>query len=427
MPDQINLHVVSRPTEIERKTGQQPPGDRLNYLPWGTRSLKLAVEGSYKGQLNISPTRRSTKPGQILGYAGGSKGEAVQVSWGGGWEEGFSLDYEPGVPTFAFFNLSHAGPTAESYALDLIARDKYGDELGSLSIELQPPPLPVSQLSRQWRQAGPGAQEMLLNPQTDASPPHVPFYMSRWWPEAWVGYADPAVVGAPPRVRLLCQRDVGKGYSRVDVYAAPANGGAEVHLAYIDGDIQFPLVDLRQISADLYHIAGNWALRVWFFWLDKDVSTHLQQAEINPGSLDSDQQAVLERWANEQEIPDAERVDLVFDSQMQIKFLCTDLHWHELWAPFNGKQPLRVSIAGERMRDVTLRGAQGLYVVAAARAQNYLPKPGREFDPSQEVIERLRDPSRTEKGPGSTAHKHTPYFHGVEFDAGLTSSDVLKG
>jgi hypothetical protein len=177
------------------------------------------------------------------------------------------------------------------------------------------------------------------------------------------------------------------------------------------------------LTADLYYMAGHWALRLWFFWLDKGVARRPQTQ-----GKTVEERRIIERWSLEQEIPDAERVDLVFDKDFNLVYLCTDLHWHEMWAPYeNQGQVLQVSIAAAKKLEVIIRGAAGVKIIAQSEAQKRLPDPDRQVIPSDIVLQRLRNPHQAPQEEGSITHKHTPYFHEVEFDAELTSSDVLKG
>ena len=220
---------------------------------------------------------------------------------------------------------------------------------------------------------------------------------------------------------MRCQRDAGKGRSQVEVFGRHTGDPQATLLATIDGDLEFPLVDLRQISADLSYMAGHWNLRVWFWWLDKGVAKKLE-GKITPKELES-----LDDWGVAQEIPDAERVDLVFDHQFKMKFVCTDLHWHELWAPCDADEPIRASIAGTSRYQVYIRGVGGLKVVVGSQARSFVPTPDEHFDPSRKVMAQLRDPGGIHLGVGSMEHKHTPYFHDLDFETELTSSDVRHG
>jgi hypothetical protein len=303
-----------------------------------------------------------------------------------------------------------------------VARDKRGQELGRKTVTLLRPALPPVLLKPEWQAIGSGNQDLVLRPSQPNAPAHIPFYLSRWWPEASVSYADPMLAKVPPLIRLHCTRNVGDGYSQVEVWGRRGTTGSEVHLADIDGDLQFPVIDLRQIKADLYHLAGHWDLRIWFLWLDKGAAKRIDKTGLGDKEMD-----MLQSWGQQQEIPDAERVDLILDKDLSLRYLCTDLHWHELWAPYRNDLPVHISIAGKNLKDVVIRGSGGITVIAAAQAQSYLPAPRGDFDPSLRVMERLRDPDRIERGAGSFEHKHTPYFYNVEFDADLASSDVREG
>jgi hypothetical protein len=423
MSNPIQLKVSSRPTELDRKLGTTPSADQLQYLPWGTRSLKLAVTGDYAGPLRICPEPRDSDPERIISYASGEAGKAIEVSWGGGWENGAELEHKPGQTEYAYFNITHQGEAADdSYSLDVVARDKSGQELERKTVTLVRPTLPSVLLQPEWQVVGSGNQDLILRPSQPNAPAHVPLYLSRWWPEASVIYADPMLVRVPPLIRLHCTRNVGNGYSQVEVWGRRGAASAEVHLADIDGDLQFPVIDLRQIKANLYHMAGHWDLRIWFFWLDKGTAKRIDKTGLGDKEMD-----VLQSWEQQQEIPDAERVDLVLDKDLNLRYLCTDLHWHELWAPYRNDLPAHISIAGKNLKDVVIRGSGGITVIAAAQAQSYMPAARGDFDPSLQVMERLRDPDRSARGAGSFEHKHTPYFHNVEFDADLASSDVREG
>lgn len=418
----IDLVVVSKRTEEEIELGIDPPEDSIDYLPLGTRSLKLAVSGSFEGEVIVRPDPFDPDPDLIISYT--NESETTQFSWGGGWEKGVELDYKPGAVKYIFFNVTHHGPeTAEKYTTTFIAFDEDERELGRLVVTLtRPEPLPAALLSSDWQANDLGAVLTLQN-MDDSQVAQAPLYMARWWPEARVEYAKTTVAGPPPHIKLDCLRNVGEGFSVVHILAQNEGDDEWVTLAKVDGDIQFPLVDGRQITADLYSMAGHWALRLWFFWLDKGVA---RRPETQGKTAEEKQ--ILERWHIDQEIPDAERVDLVFDNSFNLLYLCTDLHWHEMWAPYeNFGEPVQVSIAATKKLEVIIRGAEGVKIIAQSEAQKRLPDPDRTIIPSDIILERLRNPHQAPQAEGDITHKHTPYFHNVEFDAGLTSSDVLKG
>ncbi len=423
MSDTIQMQVYSRPTEEQINDNLPVSTDSLEYLPWGTRSLKLKVSGDYSGKCYLRPRQFILNESPVAGYADGSPGGDIRVSWGGGWEEGFQIeDKKKGEDVYIYFNITHRGTqAADAYPLTLEAyHSKKHTKLGELTVTLhRPAELPSPALKPQWQALGDGDKELLLAP---AQARQVPIYLSRWWPTEVIHYTA-AQVTVLPRVRLVCHRNIGEGYSRVEIFAALPGKKTEKLLAFIDGDIQFPLVDLEQISADLYFMSGHWVLRVWFFWLDKTL-----MGKVDTAGLGDAEVRVLNRWRAEQEIPDAERVDIVFDQNLNTRFMCTDLHWQELWGPFTKKAPLHVSVAAEEALNVYIRGAQGLAAVKAALLKKYVPQADKTFDPSEEVKNQLyQQEEGAEKGVGDLKHKHTPFFRNAGFDLDLISNDVRKG
>ena len=418
----ITLAVVSQRTEADIALGLEPPVDSLDYLPFGTRSLKLAVVGGFEGEVIIRPEPFDDDPERIASYAAESR--AIRFSWGGGWERGVELENKPGTTKYIFFNVTHRGTeTAEQYTTTIIAFDHNEQELGRLDVTLnRPADMPETLLTAEWETDNEQSNLVIENTAVN-SVAQVPLYMARWWPQAQVTYAPVDAAGPPPKIILNCLRNVGNGFSVVHVNVQNEGDVQPRMLARVDGDIQFPLVDGRQISADLYYMAGHWALRLWFFWLDKGVARRPQTQ-----GKTVEERRIIERWSLEQEIPDAERVDLVFDKDFNLVYLCTDLHWHEMWAPYeNQGQVLQVSIAATKKLEVIIRGAAGVKIIAQSEAQKRLPDPDRQVIPSDIVLQRLRNPHQAPQEEGSITHKHTPYFQEVEFDAELTSSDVLRG
>ena len=53
---ELQLEVSSEWTESEHMLGKGPPLDEINYVPWGTRSLKIHVSGDRKkGLVRVRP------------------------------------------------------------------------------------------------------------------------------------------------------------------------------------------------------------------------------------------------------------------------------------------------------------------------------------------------------------------------------------
>jgi hypothetical protein len=382
----------------------------------------MAVGGGFEGEVIIRPEPFDEDPDRIASYAAESR--AIKFSWGGGWERGVELENKPGSTKFIFFNVTHRGTeAAEKYTTTIAVYDEDENVLATLDVILnRPADLPAALLTAEW-QAGDEQSDLTIENKTADLTAQVPLYMARWWPPEKVSYASVDAAGAPPKITLNCLRNVGDGFSIVHVMAQNEGAQQSKMLARIDGDIQFPVVDGRQITADLYFMAGHWALRVWFFWLDKGVPRRPQTR-----GRTIEEQRTIERWSLEQEIPDAERLDLVFNRDLNLVYLCTDLHWHEMWAPYEKQgEVLQASIAATKKLEVIIRGSASVKIIAQSEVQKRLPDPDRQVIPSDIVLARLRNPHQPPLEEGSIAHKHTPYFHGVEFDAELTSSDVLKG
>ncbi len=417
----IILSIVSQRTDQDIALGIEPPIDSIDYLPFGTRSLKMAVRGDFRGEVIVRPEPFETDPERIASYAAESR--AIKFSWGGGWERGVELENKPGTTKYIFFNVTHRGDeAAEFYTTTIFAFDEDMEELGRLEVTLnRPENLPETLLTAEW-QVEDTESDLVIENKTPATVAQVPLYMARWWPPEKVTYAPVDVAGPPPKITLNCLRNVGDGFSIVHIMAENEGDPQPRMLARVDGDIQFPLVDGRQITADLYFMAGHWALRLWFFWLDKGVARRPQTR-----GRTVEERRAIERWSLDQEIPDAERLDLVFNKELNLVYLCTDLHWHEMWAPYENRgEVLQASISATKKLEVLIRGAAGVKIIARSEAEKRLPDPDRVVIPSDIVQERLRNPHQVQ-AEGDITHKHTPFFHDVEFDAELTSSDVLKG
>jgi hypothetical protein len=86
------------------------------------------------------------------------------------------------------------------------------------------------------------------------------------------------------------------------------------------------ILDLGDISYELFHF-DQWhvALRIWFFWLDKNVGKSF--------------------FVGRHEVPDAERFDLLIRRQDGATTLaCPDLHWRETWGRVVRGEPLLATL-----------------------------------------------------------------------------------
>jgi hypothetical protein len=392
--------------------------DELDYLPWGTRSLKLKVSGDYRNTMHLLPLPPIQGEERIEYSTNVAGSGAIHVSWGGGWERGVQIKkLRADEPVYAFFNLTHQGQADGQYTFEVAAFDKgdvqYAKPLGQTQVKLNRP-RHTSQLNiiqADWVDSGSGGtRDLVLGPPAGGGKLHVPKYLSRWWPEAGVSYLDTSFkkVGAPPHIRLQ-PRPIDEGTNlEIELLALRADEEPK-YLAKFIGDIAFPLADLERIRADLYSIEGHWALRVWLFWLDKV----FPQAYLD--GLSKAQRRALAKWGKIQEIPDAERVDLIFDQDLNLSFLGTDTHWRELWARPDDKTTAPVIKIGAKS---FLRATVDVFPELPALLIG-------DGNPVERIVERLS--SGHAKGPGKFQGKHTPFIDHVRFDPDLGSGDVTEG
>ena len=203
---ELQLEVSSEWTESEHILGKGPPLDEINYVPWGTRSLKIHVSGDRKkGLVRVRPEPVSQDAELIASYT--HEGEELQFSWGGGWEQGVEVEHKKGESNYVFFNATHLGDNAaDQYTTDIVARDKGGQELARLKVTLsKPAKLFPGLLKPNWRQVDANTSELKLEPATTGQVAVVPFYQSRWWPQAWTSYVEFPDPGSPPEITLRCR------------------------------------------------------------------------------------------------------------------------------------------------------------------------------------------------------------------------------
>jgi hypothetical protein len=289
--------------------GNPTAAARLQYRPWGTRTLKVVVStASTLPALRLRPRRilaADRTAGVIRGFAEGS--EALVVSWGGGHEPGPCVQAEdflkafekcaplaPGATSTIFFNVSHVGPELPASAmLVLEAYDEASGQVhAALPVELVAPPgLPADVI--RLLPSGPGAWA----PSAGA---HLAAYDSRWWPDGEVAY----VPAAPPPLTI----------ERAGNTLRVLWAGAPLPVATIVDHTQPTVLDLDgAVAFELFGFAGGLvALRAWFFWLDTRVGPDF--------------------FVGRHEVPDVERFDLVIrPSDGRVILACSDAHWREVW------------------------------------------------------------------------------------------------
>ncbi len=414
-------------------------GNHVDYLPFGVKTLKLEVRGEYKERLRLVPRRFSPVPGEK--HAHEDEGDPPQfiVSWGGGHEDYYELDHPD--RRVAHFLVHHVGDSEGDHLLTIEATDESGQR-ASLPVTLTYPcsggaPWPREQLVRPyWQQLGSGLDEACS---IELRGRYAPRYISRWWPRNRVGYSYDT---QPPLVRLHHRRLVDGNNGDLAIYVSrpPADGGEEILLARIGGSIGYPLYDMRQVLPELYRFGPQtWLLRLWFFWLDKEISLQ-DLSRFWPRDDDELERAwrgITSRakggwaerdWHELHEIPDAERVDIVFSQHLQPLYAATDLHWRELWGqhePAHPGEPVQVQVMNTQAKELARnwqelsRVVQGWGTVILSRFARYQPP----YIPHLEVIAEL-------KGEGTLAadpigmESHTPAFFNIKVQRHLTSTDV---
>lgn len=429
MPFELTIADESREARRE--------GNRLDYLPFGVKTVKVEVKGEYTGKLRLHPRRRSAIPGEKFAHEDEGDPPQFVVSWGGGYEDCYELDY----PRRRLMHLlvRHVGDGAGDHLLTIEAEDESGQET-TLPVTLTYPrsggaPWPMDQLVRpQWhevRQGLDGACDI------DLLGTFTPRYIPRWWPHNRVTFAYDK---RPPQIRLHHRRQTNGSNGDLTVYASQPGSDEEVLLAQLSGSIGYPLYDMRQVIPELYRFGPRtWVLRVWLFWLDMQISLqdlgrywHRQEDELQEawrGVTSRAEGGMAERgWHELHEIPDAERVDIVFDDDVRPLYAATDLHWRELWGQYEPQgfgDPVQIQIMNTRAKELA-RNWQELGKVVEGWGQIILSRFAKDrppFVPHLEVMAEL-------KGEGVLAadpigmESHSPAFFNVRMQRHLTSTDV---
>lgn len=427
----VELTIANESCEAGRER------NRLDYLPFGVKTLKVKVEGGHKGRLRIHPKRPSPVPGEKFAHEDQGDPPQFVVSWGGGHEDYYDLEY-PGR-SLVHLLVRHVGDGDGDHLLTVEAVDDAGHK-ANLPVLLTYPrssgaPWPRDHLVRaHWHEASPGLDGAcdikLLGDYT-------PRYIPRWWPHNRVVYTYDK---QPPQVRLHHRRRVGGGSGDLTVWASRPESDGEVLLARIGGSIDYPLYDMRQVLPELYRFGPQtWALRVWFFWLDKQISRgdlgrywERQEDELEQawrGITSKAEGGIAERaWHELHEIPDAERVDLIFDDELRPLYAGTDLHWRELWGQYEPKRPqdpVQIQIMNTQAKELAKnvreleRVLHGWGQVILSRFANHKPP----HMPHREIRAELLGEGTLAADPIGM-ESHSPAFCNVRVQRHLTSTDV---
>ena len=296
---------------------QPGSGASIDYRPWGTSTLKVQISTkSAMPPLRLRPKNvhlAEAEAGLFRAFADDS--EAFIVSWGGGNEPGpctkaedflmafeKCVDLEPGDSSVVFFNVGHVGPDVPETAV--ITLQAYNEESGDVVASV---PIQVKRVAAyrddavQLIEAEPGLWQPTGN--------SLPTYDPRWWPRQ-VDYvpADDLPLAIQREGSELIVQWNGKTAATIEDYTEPT------------------ILDLGDISYELFKF-DEWhvALRIWFFWLDKNVGSDF--------------------FVGRHEVPDAERFDMLVRRKDGVTTLaCTDLHWRETWGIVKKGEPLKATL-----------------------------------------------------------------------------------
>ncbi len=379
------------------------------YLSYGTRTLKLEVinQAGRPLKLWLRPESMSEEFPEHIIHGYGDDDPDLCVHWGGGEESGATVKMkdvlykavpaevsDDGTVHPVFMNLTHPSGAIRPRTVTLRAytgeqqADKPLDSTFKVSLTVPvtngaPVESPVAGV---WNETKTKLQFV-----GDT----LPDYVSRWW-------APTEFVYRPAR-NLPSRLSLDHKDNTLTLKLIAENGDSDgVCLAEIVDNGWAPGQDtqgLRHVTAELYHFLEGryYVVRLWFLWLDK---------RIGPA----------------REVPDAERVDVLFDVETgRTVFLGTDFHYREVWTQLESETTCpRVTLSVHRRNlDDLLRLL--LLSLAGGRSKE---------DPAQEVRRRIQSAklptiAPMQKGPITG----TPLLDlkGLIFPYAIISEDVRKG
>ncbi len=405
----------------------------IDFLPFGTRTLKILVTNPERvpGRLIIRSSHLPEDFGDSRFYSYEEEGSNFRLSWGGGREQGACVvgrdvhiqgkrvpiqecrELLDDSASYVYLNLTHCdGPFDQTYTLRLTVHCEDdcqdgidpSETLFSLDLLLTPPQQITSgEVSDPVRLIKEG------NTYTFAGS-DVPAYLNRWWSPQKVTYEQDGL--ALPELRLKMK----KNRLRIE---DPKRKGREKRLAQVQDNILFQDVidEARDFSAELYHFSDHFfVLRLWFSWLEKrGVETLLD------------------------EIPDAERFDLLIDTQKhRVAYAATDFHWRETWVPVPSSKRLYVKAHLGLFSDHGLSFIKKKLPLLDSNYDGWLEWMETLISQDQDSSE-VRIPSEMvrlavkkeleAKDLGANVEAHVPYFENCERPESVDfiSSDPTKG
>lgn len=350
-----SLLLVSGATALPADT------DVLNYLPFGTTTLKVYFDPPAdcpEGILTAAPLKRHGERERII-IAHEDYGSDLWISWGGGKAEGIHFDPSKGQ-RYLYFNLTHRSSTiAEDYPITIQVKDEAGNLVTARRF-VAVRPAARHPLRLNWHSDWPFGSTLQWQGK------HVPDYQSRWWPQQRLTFQKREV---PPFTVRYDRMTTSDRWGRVVLSLAGQT------LARVEGRLESALHDVRLFDADLFHFYENvWAVRLWFSWLHHSFTEGDLHADVLGKAVP------LVRDGRE-EIPDVERFDLLVDVEEKvIRYIGTDNHYKELWGQWGWERPVQALIGHNVSAQTAFfifaaRTTDTLVSLSGSRSHTYDPAP----------------------------------------------------
>lgn len=323
-----DYHVINFPLQ------KDSPAQEIEFIPFGTRTLKIKVTNPDPAKNDGKYVLRGTHvpagfpDDKFFSHEKG--GTNFRVSWGGGQETGACLNgvdkklvgikipiqecKELEEAGYLYLNVTHvSGPIDKTYTLELgiypTRNDKDSNPLFTLDVMLKPPKqVAAGEITDPIRLERLPGREFIFKGSD------IPEYIDRWWSSPVVEFKKD--LKDVPELKLVAND---KDVLEIQI----KDGNKFKTIAFVHDHVRFQGVidNARYFDAELYHFHEHtYVLRLWFAWLEKHTSTRFTD-----------------------EFPDAERFDLVIDGKKRwfVVYAATDYHWREVWSPVPRPKPRR--------------------------------------------------------------------------------------
>jgi hypothetical protein len=215
----------------------------------------------------------------------------------------------------------------------------------------------------------------------------IPNYVSRWWPGKQITYTQDTALTE----RLSLNLEGRKIRLQLDVAASDTS----ITLAEVE-DLDWrrdlgEVHQLRPLLPELFHLCNQrfYVVRLWFLWLDK-------------------------RIGKKHEVPDAERIDVLFDVQEGVVcYMGTDFHYHETWGQLEQDEKFGQASLGLNIFNLDDFGRTLLSGLLESSEGNPITKI---------ELELCQGLAARQTGPNA----HVPLLRNTLFWQRLTSGDVRK-